>query len=283
MLLLEGKPLAEKIKNQVQARVENFRAKTGRAPHLTVLLIGDDVASQVYVKSKAKSCEKLGMSSAVELMPSTISQAEVEAKILALNADPLVDGVLIQLPVPRHLNSNQLINLLDPAKDVDALTLHAAGGILSDTAAVYPCTPFGIVKMLEHYQIPLTGKHAVVIGRSMIVGKPMAMLLLQKNMTVTMAHSKTENLPTLTRSADVVVVAAGKAQHFGEEYFTEKSVIIDVGIHGSGSGGKICGDVRFEELRGKVKAMTPVPGGVGPLTIACLMENTLTLAELRCL
>lgn len=281
MQLLEGKSVAEVIKSQVRARVETFLKKRGRRPQLTVLLIGDDPASQVYVKNKMKTCEALGMSSLVDVLPGNTPSDIVVQKILSLNSDQNVDGILIQLPLPKHLDSQVLLNLIDPAKDVDALTMVSGGKIFSDQAAVYPCTPWGIIRLLEYYKIPLEGRQAVVIGRSQIVGKPMAHLLLKKNMTVTLAHSKSQDLATITQRADLVVVAAGKPRFFGPEYFSPQAVVIDVGIHGSGKGTGICGDVDFERVSGHVAALTPVPGGVGPLTISCLMENTIQLAELR--
>lgn len=282
MMLLEGKPVAQQIKLEVAQRAQRFLDSQGRKAQLHVVIVGGDPASHVYVKSKAKNSESVGIGSKIHELPEQISSEELKATLQRINADPQVDGILLQLPLPSHLNASDFVNLIDPLKDVDALTLQSAGMIYADRAQVYPCTPWGIVRMLKHYKIPLESRAAVVIGRSQIVGKPMAHLLLKENMTVTIAHSKTKNLASLTKAADLVVVAAGKPRQFGPEFFSKESIVIDVGIHGSGQGKGICGDVDFEKVQGQVAGLTPVPGGVGPLTIACLLENTMKLAEIRC-
>lgn len=281
-LKLLGKPVAEMIQQEVAEKVKRFVQNQGRAPHLTVILVGEDAASAVYVRSKGKACEKVGMQSTTVVLPATTTEQELASKIQALNQDAAVDGILIQLPLPTHISSEKILNLVDPLKDVDAFTTASAGAIFKDQALVYPCTPFGIMRMLKHYQISVAGKNVVVIGRSQIVGKPMAMLMLKDNATVTLCHSRTNNLESFTRNADIVVVAAGKKEFIGRSAFSEKSVVIDVGIHGSGSGGSISGDVKFSDVDGFVSAASPVPGGVGPLTIATLLENTIKLAEHRC-
>ena len=281
-LKLLGKPVAEVIRAEVAQKVAQFVQKYSRQPHLTVVLVGDDVASGVYVRSKGKACEQVGMKSTTILLPSATTEAELVAKVLSLNADDDVDGILIQLPLPKHIKTEKVLNLVDPKKDVDAFTLFSSGAIFKDQALVYPCTPYGVMRMLAHYQIPVAGKHVVVVGRSQIVGKPMAMLMLKDNATVTVCHSKTQNLENFTRHADIVVVAAGQREFLGRSAFSEKTVIIDVGIHGSGTGSQICGDVKFSDVDDFVAAASPVPGGVGPLTIAVLLENTVKLAESRC-
>lgn len=281
-LKLLGKPVAEQIRNEVAEGVQKFTQKYARVPHLTVVLVGDDVASGVYVRSKSKACEAVGMKSSTILLPGSISESELAQKVSALNADPEVDGILIQLPLPSHIPTENILNLVDPLKDVDAFTTASSGAIFKDQALVYPCTPFGVMRMLKHYHIPVAGKKVVVIGRSQIVGKPMAMLMLKENATVTICHSKTLDLQKHTAAADIVVVAAGKKEFLGRSAFSAHTVVIDVGIHGSGTGGQISGDVKFAEVDGFVAAASPVPGGVGPLTIAVLLENTLKLAEARC-
>ncbi len=281
-LKLLGKPVAEAIRGEVAQKVSQFTQKHGRQPHLTVILVGDDPASGVYVRSKGKACEQVGMKSTTILLPSSTTETDLAGQVRALNQDQAVDGVLIQLPLPQHINAEKILNLVDPQKDVDAFTLTSSGAIFKDQALVYPCTPYGVMKMLRHYKIPVAGQNVVVIGRSQIVGKPMAMLMLKENATVTICHSKTQDLKKLTSQADIVVVAAGKKEFLGRDAFSEKTVVIDVGIHGSGTGNQICGDVKFSEVDDFVAAASPVPGGVGPLTIAVLLENTIKLAEYRC-
>jgi methylenetetrahydrofolate dehydrogenase (NADP+)/methenyltetrahydrofolate cyclohydrolase len=281
-LKLLGKPVAEAIQSDVTDKIQQFAKKYSRSPKLAVILVGEDGASAVYVRSKGKACEKVGIKSETIRLPSTVSEAELINKVSQLNADAEVDGILIQLPLPKQINAEKVLNLVDPMKDVDAFTTASSGEIFKDQSLVYPCTPSGVMRMLAFYKIAVAGKNVVVIGRSQIVGKPMAMLMLKENATVTVCHSKTEKLENFTRAADIVVVAVGKREFLGRSAFSEKSVVIDVGIHGSGTGGQICGDVKFSELDGYVAAISPVPGGVGPLTIAVLLENTLKLAEARC-
>ncbi len=283
MMLLEGKSVANQIKIEVAQRAQTFLENYGRKPRLDVIVVGEDPASHVYVKSKAKNSHAAGIESRIHELSGNTTEIDLTKKLTEVNSNPLVDGVLLQLPLPSHLNVANLINLIDPSKDVDALTVYSSGLIYSDQAWVYPCTPWGIVRILRHYGIVFESRKAVVIGRSQIVGKPMAQLLLKENMTVTVAHSKTLNLQKITREADLVVVAAGKPRQFGADFFSSSCVVIDVGIHGSGQGKGICGDVDFESVQGRVAALTPVPGGVGPVTIACLLENTMILAEKRCL
>lgn len=280
MQVLDGKVVAAHVREELKGRVQSCTKLLGRAPHLTVLIVGDDPASHVYVRNKHKACAAIGMGSTVENLPGTITQSELDAAIDRLNADPNVDGILVQLPLPKHLNSERVLEKLSPEKDADALTYGSMGLLWAGRATVKPCTPSGVMRILKHYQISTAGKKAVVVGRSNIVGKPMTYLLTEADATVTLCHSKTKDLRSFTKEADIVVVAAGKARLLGRDDFRRDAVVIDVGMHGTGSG-SLCGDVRYEELEGHVAAATPVPGGVGPMTITCLLENTLLLAERR--
>lgn len=280
MQVLDGKVVAAHVREELKGRVQSCTKLLGRAPHLTVLIVGDDPASHVYVRNKHKACAAIGMGSTVENLPGTITQSELDAAIDRLNADPNVDGILVQLPLPKHLNSERVLEKLSPEKDADALTYGSMGLLWAGRATVKPCTPSGVMRILKHYQISTAGKKAVVVGRSNIVGKPMTYLLTEADATVTLCHSKTKDLRSFTKEADIVVVAAGKARLVGRDDFRRDAIVIDVGMHGTGSG-SLCGDVRYEELEGHVAAATPVPGGVGPMTITCLLENTLLLAERR--
>lgn len=280
MLILNGKEVAKEVRSSLIPRVESFTRKIGRAPHLAVILVGDDKASEVYVRNKKTACESVGMNSSILVMPTNTSQEELDKQILTLNRDPEVDGILVQFPLPKHLSSDEVLKLVAPEKDADGLTYASLGYFFAGKPFVKPCTPEGVMTILKHYNISVEGLKAVVIGRSNIVGKPMAHLLTEANATVTLCHSRTKNLSDYTRDADLVVVAAGKPRMLGQEDFKKGAVVIDVGIHRL-SDGKLCGDVRFEELEGKVAAATPVPGGVGPMTIATLLLNTCILAEKR--
>lgn len=280
MIRLDGKAVAEQTKAQLIPQIDQFKTKYGRPPHLVVALIGEDSASQVYVKNKQLACEKIGLKSTVIRKASTLSQAELEKLVLDLNSDDEVDGVLVQMPLPAHLNSDRVFELLSPFKDADGFSYFSTGLLWAGKPLVKPCTPAGIIQILKFYKIALKGKNVVVVGRSHIVGKPVAALLLEENATVTIAHSHTINLKELTQKADIVVVAAGKPELLGKDDFKKEAVIVDVGIHGTGQG-NLRGDVRFQELDGWVSAATPVPGGVGPMTIAMLLKNTVLLAEKR--
>lgn len=284
MIRLDGSLVARTRQAQLKEKIDQFVQRTGRKPGLAVVIVGEDPASQVYVRNKAKTTVALGMESFHFELPAAISQTELEAKINELNRDPKVDGILVQLPLPRHIKAESVLDSILPEKDPDGLTTGNLGLLMAGRKRVAPCTPAGVMAILEHYQIPVAGKNAVVIGRSNIVGKPMAQLLLEANATVTICHSKTKDLFEHTRRADIVVVAAGQPRFIGRDAFRAGAVVIDVGIHRMSSGdlaGKLCGDVRFEELGDHVMAATPVPGGVGPMTIQMLMENTLRLAEQR--
>lgn len=281
MMILDGKETSKALREGLKSRVEAFKAKAGRAPHLVVVLVGQDVASQVYVRNKQKACEEAGITSTKLELPESLTQQALNATVLKLVGDDKIDGILVQLPLPQHLEEEQILELLSPEKDVDAFTYQAMGYLWAGKPFVAPCTPSGVMSILEHYKINPSGMNAVVIGRSNIVGKPMAHLLTSADATVTVCHSRTKDLASFTRNADLVVVAAGKKHLLGKDDFKKDAIVIDVGMHGSGQGKGVTGDVRFEELDGWVKAATPVPGGVGPMTIATLLENTVTLAEKR--
>ncbi len=282
--------VAETRRAKLVEKVQSFISKSNRPPGLAVVLVGADPASQVYVRNKIKACEHVGIVSTHHRLPDTISQDELHTVIDTLNADSAVDGILVQLPLPKGLSETLATERILPSKDPDGLTSGNLGLLFAGRTRVAPCTPLGVMKIFEHYKIEVEGKSAVVVGRSNIVGKPMAQLLLEANATVTVAHSKTFDLKSVTSQADIVVVAAGRPQFMGKEFFKSGSIIADVGIHrlpdGAAGGGpngksKLCGDVLTSELMNHAQAITPVPGGVGPMTIQMLLENTLRLAELR--
>lgn len=278
---IDGKTVAQALRKDVAAQAALFQQKYGRSPCLAVILVGDMKASEVYVRNKEKACAEAGIQSIRIDMPASISQAELDDKLKALNADPQVDGVLVQLPLPKHLSSEKVQAILAAEKDADGFTYGSLGYFFAGKKIVAPCTPAGVMELLRFYKIPVSGKHAVVVGRSLIVGKPMAQLLLEADATVTVCHSRTPNLAEMTRQGDIVIAAAGQRHMFGKEHFKKGAVVIDVGIHGSGTGTGVTGDVRFDEVHGWASAITPVPGGVGPMTIAVLLQNTLILAERR--
>lgn len=280
MLILNGKEVAKEVRSSLIPRVQKFKDQTGRPPHLSVIIVGDDSASQIYVRNKKTACESVGMSSTIHALPANISQKELNEIIQSLNEDTSVDGILVQFPLPKHLQSEEVLKLVATEKDADGLTYTSLGYFFAGKPLVSPCTPAGVMAILQHYKIPVAGRRAVVVGRSNIVGKPMAQLLTEANATVTVCHSRTEDLSSYTREADLVVVAAGKARLLGKQDFKKDVVIVDVGIHRN-EAGKLCGDVRFEELADWAQAATPVPGGVGPMTIAMLLRNTCQLAEAR--
>lgn len=280
MLILDGKLVSKVRREKLLPRVEAFMKAAGRPPHLVVVLVGELTASQVYVRNKEKSCADLGIrSTRIDLSSNTTQQA-LNKCIDDLNADSEVDAVLVQLPLPAGLSSEEVLLRLSPEKDADGLTYASMGLLWGGKSQISPCTPQGVMSILEHYKIPVAGKKAVVVGRSIIVGKPMAHLLTEANATVTVCHSRTPSVSEFTREADIVVVAAGRKHLLGREDFKAGAVIIDVGMHGTGDGKTgLAGDVRFSELEGWVSAATPVPGGVGPMTITTLLENTVLLAE----
>jgi methylenetetrahydrofolate dehydrogenase (NADP+)/methenyltetrahydrofolate cyclohydrolase len=277
--IIDGKAVAQTLRGQIAQRVAKLTA-AGRTPGLTVVLVGDDLASQVYVRNKVKSCQEVGMRSDMIALPATSTQAEVEAVLKRLSADPSVDGILLQLPLPRGLDSHKAIEYVDPAKDVDGLTMASAGALFDGQPSFIPCTPYGCMKLLESVGCDPKGKHAVVIGRSILVGKPVGMLLLGANATVTFCHSATSNLKEIVRQADIVIAAVGRPKMIGADMIKPGAVVIDVGINRTAEG-KLVGDVDFDALLPVASAITPVPGGVGPMTITMLLENTLHAVERR--
>ena len=284
MIRLDGRAVASARKDLLKERVERFVKAHGRKPGLAVVIVGEDPASLVYVKNKIKTTTELGMHSLHLELPTDSTQADVLESVAKLNADSSIDGILVQLPLPKHIDSNAVVESIHPEKDPDGLTTANLGLLFAGRKRIAPCTPSGVMAILEHYKIAVAGKRVAVIGRSNIVGKPMAQLLTDADATVTVCHSKTKDLKHHTRDAEIVIVAAGKPRFIGKDFFAKDAVVIDVGIHRPESGefaGKLCGDVKFEELEGHASAATPVPGGVGPMTIQMLMENTVTLAELR--
>ncbi len=274
-VILDGKSLSLKLREQIQVETQELVSKYKKQPHLVVILVGENPASQSYVHSKEKACIKAGMKSTVILKEDTITQLELEEIIIHLNDDDSVHGILLQLPIPKHLDEEKIINLIDPRKDVDGFTDINVGKLNKGRSdALVPCTPLGITRILEEYNIETIGKHCVIIGRSQIVGKPIASLMLQRNCTVTTCHSKTQDMRGITNQADILVVAIGKANMIDETYVKPGAVVIDVGINRVE--GVITGDVDFDRVEPIAGYITPVPKGVGPMTIACLLENTLT-------
>jgi methylenetetrahydrofolate dehydrogenase (NADP+)/methenyltetrahydrofolate cyclohydrolase len=277
-LLLDGKTVAQRLRESLKARVAALRER-GIVPCLAVMLVGDDPASHTYVRTKAKACESVGIRSVVQHYPASVSQAELEAQINAWNTDPAVHGVLIQHPVPKPLDEAALLRRLDPRKDVDGITPASLGALLTGEPAFGACTPLGIITLLDAYDIPMEGKHAVVIGRSVILGKPMALMLLNRNATVTICHSRTRDLDSLTRQADILVAAVGKPEFITGAMIKPGAVVIDAGYNRvAGRSGDV-GDVDFASAAQVASAITPVPGGVGPMTVAMLLQNTVQAAE----
>ena len=275
--LIDGNALAKQIRAEVAGRTEALKAK-GVQPHLAILLVGEDPASQVYVKHKAADSEQTGLKATLERYPVTLPEADLLARIRALNADPSVHGILVQLPIPRHMDTHKVIETISPAKDVDGFHVASAGALMVGQPGFWPCTPYGCLKMLDSIGYDLKGKHAVVIGRSNIVGKPMAMMLLGRDATVTVCHSRTRDLKALTLQADVVVAAVGKRNVLTRDMVKPGAVVIDVGMNRNDEG-KLCGDVDFEGVKEVAGWITPVPGGVGPMTRAMLLVNTIEAAE----
>ena len=274
--IIDGKLVSADVKARVADEVKSLNSK-GISVCLAVILVGKDPASQIYVANKKKACESLGIISKEYLLPDTTTQEELLALVNKLNCDKTVNGILCQLPLPKGLDEKAVIAAINPEKDVDAFNPVNVGKIMIGDYDFLPCTPAGVMEMLEYYNIDVCGKECVVIGRSNIVGKPMNMLLLQKNGTVTIAHSRTKNLADITRRADILVAAVGHAKFVTANMVKQDAVVIDVGINREN--GKLCGDVDFDAVSQKASYITPVPGGVGPMTIATLMQNTLTAAK----
>ena len=275
--IISGKDLALKVKSSVKQEIEELIKQGYRAPKLSVILVGEDPASQSYVKGKSKACQEVGIINETIVLPTNVSEEEVLSKIDELNNDPEVDGILVQLPLPSHINETTVIERVDVNKDVDGFNSLNVAYLYQKKDCIYPCTPKGIVKLIESANIEISGKNVCVIGRSQIVGLPSAKLLLDKNATVTICHSKTRNLKNITKKADILVVALGKAKFITKEYVKHSACVIDVGVNRDPITNKLCGDCDFDSLNGYVKYLTKVPGGVGPMTISCLMENTLEL------
>lgn len=278
MVLLDGKKVAQHWQGITQKRVQQFIKRNGKPPGLAVVLVGDDPASEVYVRNKEKACEEAGIKSFRHNLGKDSPPETLYDLVRKLNLDNNVHGILVQLPLPKGFDKDKVLSLLSSLKDPDGLTYENMGYSWAGKSRVKSCTPQGVMEILKFYDIPVSGKHAVVIGRSNIVGKPMAQYLLEADATVTVCHSKTQNLEAVTATADILVAAAGQPRFIGKSGIKKGAVVIDVGMHRRD--GKLCGDVKFEELDSWAQAATPVPGGVGPMTIAMLLKNTLDLAEL---
>jgi methylenetetrahydrofolate dehydrogenase (NADP+)/methenyltetrahydrofolate cyclohydrolase len=289
--ILDGKKLAEVVRAEVKAGVEAFRAKHGRVPGLDVVLVGADPASQIYTRNKEKASNEVGMRGKLHTLPETTSEGDLLALLAQLNADPNIDGILVQLPLPKQINEQKVLDTVLPEKDVDGFHPINVGYLSVGRKGLVPCTPVGCMRLIASAGVDLKGARAVVVGRSNIVGKPIAQLLLAEHATVTIAHSRTKDLPAVCREADVLVAAVGKPEMIRGDWIKPGAVVIDVGINRVEVPGqttpegkpktRVVGDVAFEEAKERAGAITPVPGGVGPMTIACLLQNTLRAAELR--
>ena len=274
MTIIDGKQISATLKESIREQVAGFPEKYGRVPHLVVVRVGEDPASVVYVRNKAKACEACGIENTTIVLPEETAEEALLQKVRALNADDTVDGILVQLPLPKHISEAKVIEAIAREKDVDGFHPGNVAGLWQKTPHMSPCTPAGIMKLLEAAGVDPKGKRAVVIGRSNIVGLPVAKMLLDANATVTICHTRTVDMPSVTREADILVVAAGRAKMVTADMVKDGAVIIDVGMDRDPETGKLCGDVDFDAVAPKCSAITPVPGGVGPMTIACLMENT---------
>lgn len=274
-MIISGKELSAKLKAEMAERVATFPAEYGRVPHLVVILVGEDPGSVSYVKGKAKASAEVGIRNTTIRRPDTITEDELLGMIAELNADDGVDGILVQLPLPKHIDEGKIIAAIDKSKDVDGFHPLNVAALWQKQPCTLPCTPKGIIKMLKSAGVEISGREAVVIGRSNIVGLPVSKLLLDENATVTIAHSRTKNLGEVTRRADILVVAIGRPKFVKADMVKEGAVVIDVGVNRDPETGKLCGDVDFAAIEPKASVITPVPGGVGPMTICCLMENTI--------
>lgn len=272
-MIIDGKQLSKEIKAEIKQRVEELKQKYNEVPTLAIILVGNDPASETYVKNKDKAINFVGMEARVIHLEEDTKEEKVLSIIDELNKDDKINGILIQLPLPKHINTNKVINRVKATKDVDGLTEINTGRLALGAEAVVPCTPAGVIKLIESTGETIEGKHAVIIGRSILVGKPVAQLLLQKNATVTMCHSKTKDLKSITSQADILVVAIGNAKFIKEDMVKEGAIVIDVGINRVD--GKVVGDVDFDNVSAKASHITPVPGGCGPMTITMLIENTI--------
>jgi methylenetetrahydrofolate dehydrogenase (NADP+)/methenyltetrahydrofolate cyclohydrolase len=274
--IIDGAAVARQVKDEAAVRVAALKAR-GITPGLAVVIVGDNAASQVYVRNKVKTAQALGLHSELVALPATVTQAELMATIARLNAAPEIHGYMVQMPLPAHLNDKAVIEAISPLKDVDGFHRENVGALVLNEPGMRPCTPAGVMRLLEAAQIPVKGAHAVIIGRSNIVGKPMAMLLLHAGATVTICHSQTRNLPGFTRQADILVAAIGRARFVTGDLVKPGAAVIDVGIN-RGADGKLCGDVDFDSVSAVAGALTPVPGGVGPMTVAMLIANAIAAA-----
>ena len=277
-IIIDGKATSKAVRDEIRTETEAFVAKTGVRPGLAVVIVGEDPASQIYVRNKHKACEEVGFFSQVHTLPETTTQEELDALVEKLNGDPSIHGILVQLPLPKHLDAEEVLLRIDPDKDVDAFHPVNVGKLVVGADSFQPCTPAGIIVLLKRYGIEISGKRCVVIGRSNIVGKPMSLLLLKENGTVTICHSRTKDLAGVTREADILVSSVGKAKFVTADMVKEGAVVIDVGMNRDADG-KLCGDVDFAAVEPHCSAITPVPGGVGPMTITMLLCNTLTAAK----
>ena len=275
--VINGKEISAVIRGEIAQKVKELKSERGIVPGLAVIIVGEDPASKVYVRNKHRACEEVGFASFGYELPATTSEAELLALIEKLNRDSAVHGILVQLPLPRHLDEEKILLAIDPAKDVDAFHPYNVGKIMIGNYDFLPCTPAGVMELLRRSEIEISGKECVVVGRSNIVGKPQAMLLLQANGTVTICHSRTKDLRETCRRADILIAAIGKPEFFDSSYVKEGAVVIDVGINRRADG-TLCGDVNYADVAPHASYITPVPGGVGPMTIAMLMQNTLTAA-----
>jgi len=276
-VILDGKGLAARIRGEVREKVSRL-AQRGVHPGLAVILAGDDPASRVYVRNKIRACEETGVRSVFIEYPASVDEDELVERVHALNADPAVHGILVQLPLPGHIDAERVLEAVSPQKDVDGFHLRNLGALLAGRPGAVPCTPAGVMRLIEHAGVELAGKHAVVIGRSNIVGKPLALLLLAQNATVTVCHSKTRDLPAVTRQADVLVAAVGRAKLVSAAMVKPGACVIDVGVNRLADG-RLAGDVDFQAVKAVAGSITPVPGGVGPMTIAMLLENCVAAAS----
>ncbi len=275
--LLDGKALAKKIQSELKEKITQLEPKMGRPPGLAVLMVGDNPASAVYVRNKERACQRVGIASMGQHFPENATQEELTQVIIDLNQDDRVDGILVQLPLPKHLDSIALLHQIAPDKDADGLHPVSLGKLVRSEAGLRSCTPAGVMKLLQEYELALEGKKAVVIGRSILVGKPIALMLLEKNATVTIAHSRTQDLGAVCREADIIVAAVGRPEMITREMVKSGAVVIDVGINRvetSDGKSKLVGDVAFDEVSEVASYITPVPGGIGPMTVAMLLSNT---------
>ena len=275
--LIDGNALSRQLRTDVSRRTAALKTR-GITPGLAVVLVGDNPASQVYVRNKVKACEDSGLHSVLEKYDADMTEAALLARVEALNNDPAIHGILVQLPLPKHIDAQKVIEAISPAKDVDGFHIASAGALMTGMPGFWPCTPYGCMKMLESIGYKLRGKHAVVIGRSNIVGKPMALMLLAQDATVTICHSRTPDLAAITRQADVIVAAVGKRNVLTADMVKPGAVVLDVGMNRNDEG-QLCGDVDFDGVKNVASHITPVPGGVGPMTITMLLVNTLQAAE----